>query len=237
MKQNKYLSRPKVILSAAMSMDGLIASKEGDVKLSNKEDWNRVHHLRGRSDAIMVGKGTILTDNPKLTVKREFFKENEIFKNPVRVVISSKGDIPLDSQVIHFKPEILTIIAITSQCSKTQKMKLKKLGCDLITCGDGPRVNLKLLLENLLNQYGISTLLLEGGSILNGTMLSGEFIDEIHLAIAPVIGGKGTPFFTLHSPLNSFDESPFLEILDNERVGDMIRLTLKVHYQPRKMIK
>ena len=218
-----------------MSIDGLIASNKGDVELSNIEDWNRVHHLRGKSDAIMVGKGTILADNPRLTVKRKFFEKNETFKNPIRVVVSSKGDIPLESQVIHYKPEILTIIATTSKCSETQKKKLVKQGCDLIICGDGPLIDLKILLKKLRNQYEISTLLLEGGSFLNGMMLTEELIDEIHLAIAPVIGGSGIRFFTLPTPFNSFNDSPYFRIQSCFLVGDMVCLILGVHYHSRVM--
>ncbi|MHA2052459.1 MAG: RibD family protein [Candidatus Hodarchaeales archaeon] len=233
MTQDENMLRPKVILSAATSIDGLIASQEGDVQLSNYKDWKRVHRLRGKSDAIMVGSGTILTDNPKLTVKTEFFKENETFQNPIRVVVSSTGNIPLDSRVIHSQPEILTIIATTTKCPQIQKEKLRKLGCDLIICGDGPQVDLKFLLKNLLNQYQIYNLLVEGGSILNGTMLTNELIDEIHLAIAPVIGGSGTRFFTLPTTFNSFKDSPYFEFRNSSQVGDMICLTIVVHYHPR----
>ena len=75
------LNRPKIILSAAISLDGQIATLTGDEKLSNAEDWKRVHHLRAINDAIMVGSGTILADDSKLTVKPEYFKPGYSINN------------------------------------------------------------------------------------------------------------------------------------------------------------
>ncbi len=226
--------RPRIILSAAITLDGRIASVSGDVTLSNTEDWKRVHHLRARSDAIMVGSGTILSDDSKLTVKAEFFEEGYNIQDPIRIVVSSRGKIPLNARVITYRPDVRTIIAITTQCPTIQKEKLIQKGCNLIICGEGPLVNLKFLMETLYKEFNIKSLLLEGGSKLNGNMLTEELIDEIHLAIAPVLGGEGTPIFTLPTPIKAFTQSPFFEIMENQIIGDMIWLKLKVHYKSRK---
>jgi riboflavin-specific deaminase-like protein len=229
-------SRPKVILSSAISLDGQIATGDGDVRLSNSEDWARVHHLRSQCDAIMVGIGTILADDSKLTVNPDYFKKDEVFLNPIRIVVSSSGEVPLNARVITYLPTVLTIIATTTNCSEKQQALLREKGCHIIICGEGPKVNLHLLMKNLRQQYDINTVLLEGGSTLNGNMLSEQLIDEIHLAIAPVIGGKGTPFFSLPYNLISFNHSPFFEISSHKIIGDMIWIHLIIHYEPRQLI-
>ena len=228
--------KPRVILSSAMTLDGQIATENGDVRLSNSEDWARVHHLRSQCDAIMVGIGTILADDSKLTVNPDHFKKDVIFHNPKRIVVSSNGDIPLNARVINYLPTVPTIIATTTRCSEKQQERLKKRGCELIICGEGPKVDLHTLMECLKEQYSIQTLLLEGGSTLNGNMLTEQLIDEIHLAIAPVIGGKGIPLFNLPYSLVSFDQSPYFDILSHKTIGDMIWIHLVIHYEPRRFI-
>ena len=119
--------KPKVILSSAMSLDGQIATGIGDVRLSNSEDWARVHHLRSQCDAIMVGIGTILADDSKLTVNPDYFQKGENFHNPIRIVVSSNGEIPLNARVITHLPTVPTIIATTSKCSVKQLIKIVEL--------------------------------------------------------------------------------------------------------------
>ncbi len=230
----KY-KRPFIILSAATSLDGYIATIDGDSRLSNSKDWNRVHKLRAESDAIMVGSGTIRTDDSKLTVEKKFFSK-KTKKHPLRIVVSSKGDIPLNSRIITYRPEIPTLIATTSLCPEKQKMELTTRGCQVIECGDGPLTNLPQLLYRLKNEFLINNLMLEGGGRLNGEMLNQELIDEIHLAIAPVISGRGIPLFTLPCQISDFSESPFFEITANERIGDMIFLKIRIQYKQRRII-
>ncbi|MFX0086165.1 MAG: RibD family protein [Candidatus Hodarchaeota archaeon] len=227
--------RPFVILSAATSLDGYISTVDGDSRLSNSNDWNRVHKLRAQSDAIMVGSGTIRMDDSKLTVEKKFFpKKNK--KPPIRIVVSSKGNIPLNSRIITYRPDIPTLIATTSQCPEKQKRELATRGCQVIECGDGPLTDLPQLLYRLKNEFSINNLMLEGGGRLNGEMLIQELIDEIHLAIAPVICGKGIPLFNLPSPIPDFSESPFFEIITNERIEDMVFLKIRIQYKQSRVI-
>ena len=110
MNENK---KPYIILSAAMTIDGKIATKSGDPELSDEEDWKEVHKLRTQVDAIMVGKGTILKDNPKLHIK---FHEHNGY---TRIVLDSKLSIPIDSNVITFQPETYpTIVCVTVNASE-----------------------------------------------------------------------------------------------------------------------
>ena len=87
-------SRPKITISSAISIDGKISSKSNDSKLSSNEDLKRLHKLRSVYDAILVGKNTVLKDNPLLTVR--FTKG----KNPIRIILDSRGEIPKESKIL-----------------------------------------------------------------------------------------------------------------------------------------
>ena len=183
----------------------------------------------------MVGIGTVLSDNPKLTVKPEYFKTVENVKDPIRIVVTSSGEIPLTSNVISHNSNVPTIIATTSICSTDQKNRLKSLGCSIIECGNGPKVDLLFLLRDLRANFNVRKLMVEGGSKLSGALLCEHLIDEVHVSYAPVIGGKGKPLFSLPIPFSDFQESPFFEVVTQEAIGDMIFLKIKIRYRPRKI--
>ncbi|MFX0049755.1 MAG: RibD family protein [Candidatus Hodarchaeota archaeon] len=229
-----HFQRPFVTLSAAISLDGFIATIKGDNNLSNSKDWARVHQLRMDSDAIMVGGGTIRADDSKLTVNEKKLKK-EAINHPIRIVVSSKGNIPINARVITYRPEIPTLIAITSQCPSKKRLKLEEKGCELVECGDGSLVNLEQLLGILKKDYDINRLMLEGGSRLNGEMLNQCLIDEVHLALAPVICGSGVPLFNLQDPIPKFSTSPFFDIITYDQLDDMIWLQMSVHYKSRQI--
>jgi 2,5-diamino-6-(ribosylamino)-4(3H)-pyrimidinone 5'-phosphate reductase len=181
----KEIKRPYVILSAAMTIDGKIATKSGDPELSDENDWREVHKLRTQVDAIMVGKGTILKDNPKLHIK--FFKH----KGYYRIIVDSNLSIPLDSNVIIYQPEIYpTIICTTENVSMEKIKEFESRNVKIIKSGSGKQVDLtKLLL--ILSNMGIDSLLLEGGGNLNWSFIEYDLIDEMRLTIAPwIVGGK-----------------------------------------------
>src|ERR1700746_206519 len=112
------ISRPLVILNAATSLDGKIATYTGDSRMSSPEDLRRVHRLRASVDAIMVGLRTLLTDDPKLTVK--FFPGT----NPSRVIVDSSAKTPLNAYVVRTANETPTIIAVTSSAPKSRVDRL-----------------------------------------------------------------------------------------------------------------
>ncbi|UCG90297.1 MAG: dihydrofolate reductase family protein [Candidatus Heimdallarchaeota archaeon] len=226
--------RPYVFLSAATSLDGYIATVDGDSLLSNSKDWARVHRLRAESDAIMVGSGTIRTDDSKLTINERLVGAR-IEKHPIRVVVSSNGSIPLKSRVITHRPDVQTLIATTSQCSLSQTKKLEKRGCKVIKCGNGPLTDLHQLLYIVKTEFNVKKLMVEGGSLLNGALLSNKLVDEIYLAIAPVICGLGIPLFNLSQPIPTFSKSPFFEIKAHSQIDDMIWLKMSIHYQSRQI--
>jgi len=183
----KNAKKPYIILNAAMTIDGKISSKEGDSEISDEEDWKEVHKLRTQVDAIMVGKNTILKDNPKLHIK---FYEH---KGYYRIVIDSNLSIPIDSQVINFKPETYPTIICTTENVHQEKVKeFEAKNIKVMRNGKSSRVDLKKSMSNLYN-LGIKSVLLEGGGNLNWSFIKEDLVDEIRLTIAPwIIGGKSS---------------------------------------------
>ncbi len=182
LKENR---KPHVILSAAMTIDGKIASISGDSELSDETDWREVHKLRSQVDALMVGKGTILKDNPKLHIK--FFKHEGYY----RIIVDSNLSIPIESNVITYQPEIYpTIICATENVSMEKIGEYESKKVKIIQSGSGKQVDLTKMLS-ILSNMGINSILLEGGGNLNWSFIQHNLIDEIRLTIAPwIIGGK-----------------------------------------------
>ena len=178
-------SKPKVTLSAAITLDGKIGQKNKQIVLSSKADKIRVHKLRSKSDAILVGKNTVEQDDPLLTVR--YAKG----KNPIRIILDSHGTIKNDSRIIKTSKRVPTMIVVSELISKQNLNRLQKLPLDVIICGKN-QVNLTKLLPILLKK-GIKTVLLEGGGTLNRSFLQKNLIDEMIIALTPyVLGSKNT---------------------------------------------
>jgi len=176
--------KPYVILNSAMTLDGKIATRTGSSDISGPEDLNRVHELRKKLDAIMVGINTVLEDDPRLTVHKITSDKTE---NPLRVVTDSKARTPLNSRILN--EEAPTLIFVSQKASK-QKIKSimdKGNNIDVILAGKN-QVDLTILMDELA-QRGIRSILLEGGSTLNYSMLQEGLVDEVRVCIAPIIAG------------------------------------------------
>jgi len=175
--------KPKVTLSAAMTLDGKIATKTGSSEISGSEDLSRVHKLRKGMDAIMVGINTVLADDPRLTVHKISSKPED---NPIRVVVDSKARTPLNYRIIN--SEAPTIIAVSTEAPTGRVKSLESVeNVEVMICGDN-QVDLECLLEKL-SEKGIKTLMLEGGSTLNYSMFKSDLVSEVKLCIAPMIAG------------------------------------------------
>ena len=181
------MTRCEFIYNAAMTIDGKIATREGDSQLSDDLDWKEVHAIRRDVDAIMVGISTVIQDDPKLTVK--FYEP--LKKYPTRIIIDSTGKIPLDARVLTFEKEKYpTIIATTTKLDPIKKNQLNQMGATIIEAGNKKYVDLALLASKLYN-LGIKKVLLEGGGTLAWGLLEQDLIDEIRLFVAPYLtGGK-----------------------------------------------
>ncbi|MFX1328260.1 MAG: 2,5-diamino-6-(ribosylamino)-4(3H)-pyrimidinone 5'-phosphate reductase [Promethearchaeota archaeon] len=218
----KEENKPYIILSSAMTIDGKIATKKGDSELSDKVDWKEVHKLRTEVDAIMVGKGTILKDNPKLHIK--YYRH----KGYYRIVLDSDLTIPLESNVISFQQEIYPTIICTTENVPTTKVKMyEEKSVKIIKAGDGERVNLIKLLP-ILKDFGINYILLEGGGNLNWSFIENDLINEIRLTIAPcIVGGKEATGLVEGIGFEEIAKAPKFELFDAKVRKDYITLRYK----------
>ncbi len=214
-------SKPKVTLSAAITLDGKIGQKNKHIVLSSKSDKIRVHKLRSKSDAILVGKNTVEQDDPLLTVR--YAKG----KNPIRIILDSHGTIKNNSRIIKTCKHVPTIIATSEIISKSNLNRLRKLPIDVIICGKN-QVNITKLLS-ILSKKGVKTILLEGGGTLNRSFLKKNLIDEMIIALTPyVLGSENT--------INLFEGMSFpsskikfpLKLKNVQKSGNEIILNYKI---------
>ena len=205
--------RPYVILNAAMTLDGKIATETGSSNISGKKDLERVHEIRKECDGIMVGIGTVIADDPRLTVHKIDAKPED---NPIRVVVDSKCRTPADARITN--SDAKTIIAGANEYKedfmKSENYKtLKGRGVKFFFSGD-KRVDLKALMS-YLHEEGIEKLMLEGGATLNFSMIRAGLIDEISICVAPmVVGGANSKTFFDGDGFNTMDESVKLKLID-----------------------
>jgi len=212
-------SRPHVILSAAISIDGKIATRIGDSKLSSKKDKIRIHKLRSTVDAILVGKNTVHRDDPLLTVR--YAKG----KNPIRIILDSNGTISVNSKILQTSGKVPTIIAVSKKISKSNLQKLKKFPVEIIMTGENS-VNIKSLMNNL-NKRKIKTILVEGGGTVNWQFIQNNLFDEILITIAPfIIGGTNAITFVQGRGFDKITQSPRLRL----NVIKKLENSLILHY-------
>ena len=175
----------RVIINSAMTVDGKISTISGDSKISSKEDLVRLHKLRSKVDAIMVGINTVIIDNPMLNVRINNIKK----KSPSRIIIDSTGKIPLNSKILRSASQINTIIIVTKEADKDIIDKINSFGAKVLVIGT-KSVNL-LKLFNILYEMGYKKILVEGGGELNWSCITSGLVTDLILTISPkIIGGK-----------------------------------------------
>lgn len=176
---------PFVLWKSAMTLDGKIASRTGDSRWVTGEDARRaVHRLRNESDAVIVGIGTVLADDPELTVRGV---KGSV--NPMRVVVDSNASTPPDARLL--STEARTVIAVTSMAPEERVETLRQSGARVLVLPDRDgQVNLRALMTELVD-LGVNSVLLESGGELAASMLDAGLIDRGLLFIAPkIIGGR-----------------------------------------------
>jgi 2,5-diamino-6-(ribosylamino)-4(3H)-pyrimidinone 5'-phosphate reductase len=213
-------ARPKVILVAAMSLDGKIATKSGDSRISSKIDLRTLHKLRSQSDAVMIGIRTELIDNPLLTVR--YVKG----KSPMRVIVDSSARTPIKANILRTDPSSV-FIAVSGKASASKVAGLQRAGARIIRCGQS-KINLKMLLRKLYRQ-GIRRIILEGGGILNWSMLRERLVDDVHVTISPIlIGGDEATTLVEGIGMPTINKSFRLRLLRVRRRENEITLEYKV---------
>ena len=176
-------SRPYVILSAAISIDGKIATRTGRSNLSSKKDLVRVHTLRKSVDAILIGKNTVKVDNPSLTVR------HVKGKNPIRVILDPTGSLSTESKVIKTAKKTPTILVVSENASRNVENLVAK-GAQVIRCGK-KKINIKKLLQ-ILGKRGIKRIVVEGGGTTNWYFFKEKLVDEIIITVTPYVLGGST---------------------------------------------
>lgn len=178
---------PFVTVKYAQTLDGRIATATGQSQwISSPDSLRFAHLLRAEHDAILVGIGTVLKDNPTLTVRRVRGR------NPLRIIVDSRLAIPPDTHVMQNLPQIPTLIATTMNASDQAFQNLSAAGAELITVApdENNHVNLKQLLQ-LLAARKITSVLIEGGAQIITSALKENLVDRLVTVIAPKIIGQG----------------------------------------------
>ena len=209
---------PFVTMKFACSLDGKIATAAGQSQwISCEESRKFVHRLRDKFDAIMVGIGTVLADNPSLTTR---LVEG---KNPVRIVADSQARTPLDSKLL-CDGQAKTIIAVTEKAPHEKISRLEELGAEIIFAGT-ERVDLKILLEELARRE-ITSVLVEGGGTLNYALLEAGLVDKVFAVIAPkILGGKSALTAVEGEGFKKLSDAVLLKNISVEKLGDDILIS------------
>ncbi|WEK55640.1 MAG: bifunctional diaminohydroxyphosphoribosylaminopyrimidine deaminase/5-amino-6-(5-phosphoribosylamino)uracil reductase RibD [Candidatus Cohnella colombiensis] len=206
---NHYMAtgRPFVTLKTAMSLDGRIATRTGHSRwITGAAAREAVHTLRHQHAAIMVGSKTMLADDPELTTRLSVPGIH-----PTRIVIDSKLITPLSARVLNDAAP--TIILTTEQADQVKLQQYSQSHIEVIRCGTGPHVDLKLAMVEL-GKRQINSVLLEGGGALNGAMIAAGLVDKVMLFYAPIIvGGDGAPAgFAFEGPEKMTDALKLLDV-------------------------
>ncbi|MGB1253904.1 MAG: bifunctional diaminohydroxyphosphoribosylaminopyrimidine deaminase/5-amino-6-(5-phosphoribosylamino)uracil reductase RibD [Candidatus Promineifilaceae bacterium] len=191
----KYIETglPFVTAKFAMTLDGKIATETGDSQwITNGRSREQGHRLRNVSDAILVGVGTVLADNPRLTTR---LADVDLVKHPVRIVADSRGRTPLDAAILDANLPGRTILATTALADEAYRHALAEKGCEVWVLPLGANGHLDMLA--LLREIGRNqfiNLMVEGGGAILGSLLQLGQIDRVWAFIAPkLVGGANAP--------------------------------------------
>lgn len=203
---------PSVHLNVAASVDGRIALADGSpADLSGDEDWERVHGLRSRADAVLVGVGTVLADDPHLTARPGGQLAPE---QPLRVVLDSGGRTPREARVLDGAAPTLLVTV--------EGADVDRVGADVVEAGAGT-VDLEGALE-ALGDRGVEEVLVEGGGRVAGSFLRAGLFDTFTLYVAPTVVGGDAPGIAPRIGATSDEEALDLDLESVERLGEGVLL-------------
>jgi len=226
-------NRPYIRSKLGMSLDGRTAMASGESQwITSPDARHDVQCLRARSSAIMTGAGTILADNPRLTVREDELSSCQLQsktapKQPLRVIIDTHLSTPADARILNEKTVIFT-----ASKSKSPIPMLEKTGARVIYLPNGEReVDLVAACELLASEYEINEMLMETGATLSGAMLRAGLIDEMVIYMAPILmGNKARGLFDLPQ-IEHLNQHLPLDIQEIRAVGCDWRITARPIYK------
>ncbi|MCL6638871.1 MAG: bifunctional diaminohydroxyphosphoribosylaminopyrimidine deaminase/5-amino-6-(5-phosphoribosylamino)uracil reductase RibD [Firmicutes bacterium] len=188
----KYITArlPFVLAKAAMSLDGKIATSTGRSRwITGPESRAYAHQLRDWYDAILVGRGTVLADDPSLTARLP----GGGGRDPVRVILDSRARVPLSANVFNRHSRAPAVVAVTSLAPAGRIAALEQAGAKVVVAGEGPAVDLPDLLKKLA-EMEITSVLIEGGAAVHASAFEAGVVDKVAWFVAPkIIGGAAAP--------------------------------------------
>jgi len=214
-----------VVVNAAMSADGKLSTRRREqVAISGPADFERVDELRAGVDAVMVGVGTVLADNPSLTLddgdRAAAREERGESPHPARVVADSHARTPPDARILDGAAE--TFVLVAEEEPVEHRESLEAAGATVVVAGEH-RVDLPGALAELEDR-GVERLMVEGGGELIFSLFADGLVDELSVFVAPqIIGGRDAP--TLADGDGFVEEFPELDLAGVERVDDGVLLT------------
>jgi diaminohydroxyphosphoribosylaminopyrimidine deaminase/5-amino-6-(5-phosphoribosylamino)uracil reductase len=187
-RKHARTGRPFVLFKSAMTLDGKVATRTGDSKWISSEESRRVaHRWRAECDAVVVGIGTALADDPQLTSRVD-----GVHRQPRRIVFDSEARLPLDSQLVRGAPDLPLTVVVSRAAPRTATDGLEAAGAEIVVAtGENEPARVRNALVQL-GAAGITSILLEGGPHLAGAFLDAGEVDEIRLFVAPVVVGGST---------------------------------------------
>ena len=213
-------NKPFVIMKNAVSLDGKIATEEGFSKwITGKEARRKVHLIRSEVDAIITGIGTVMNDNPRLTVRLE-----GDYKSPARIILDRFLTIPLETKLVRSANEVRTIVCKNEYYCNSEKEKLlKEAGVEIMSLPEEKRGLCITDLLDKLYQMNFSVVMIEAGSSVCTSFLEKKLVDKIHYFMAPkIVGGNFSVFQSL-----SIKEMENAITVD---ITDMVKLGLDYHF-------
>lgn len=219
------MTRMEVVVNAAMSVDGKLSSRERrQIAISGPADFDRVDALRAESDAVMVGVGTVLADDPSLTLDDESRKQERIAAgksgNPARVIADSRIRTSPDARVLDDAAETYLLVSEVAPADFVTEMR--EAGATVIRAGEN-RVDLETAFSTL-ESHGIDQLMVEGGGEIIASLFEATLVDRLSVFVGSlVIGGRNAP--TLADGDGFVEEFPELTLESVEQVDDGVLLS------------
>ena len=217
---------PYIVVKTGQSIDGNIASAKGQSKwITSKQSRKFVHQLRANLDAVMVGSGTVASDNPELTVREVNGR------NPFRIILDSDASLPLDRKVYTDKNRNHTIVCCSKEASEYRRAETLRIAGITILPVDTDKngiIFLKKALRDIAGKMNIASILVEGGSQVFSSFLREGLVDEIQTFIAPKIFGNATGAFRDFT-IEFLDEAPQFVLRSFRKIGNDLLVVYTKH--------